>query len=439
MSQRLSPLVYVPQYFGAILFDRRTSRYMPFDSESSRVLKQCAEHPFHWIVANQTDSQRRNELIDFFQHFDEAGFFDLNGRLDAAILDVQPPSGHLVGPLAVHLEVIGACNLTCTHCFAGELPRNDNPLSLDEIRSLFRELAEMGSYRLGLTGGEPLLRADLFEILDMAAEFGLHPCLTTNGLIMDEDISRELGKRDFTWLNVSLEGSTAASNDKVRGEGVFDQVIEHLRILRKHARFTIAFTLTSANVAEAQDCARLARELGAANAVFRPLYPVGVAQQHPELMPEYSDYLDALRGLGSLDQDGDIHNIDPFSPLTREDTRSKVVLNNGCGAANLISSISVQGDVNPCSFLGPEFNAGNLREKSFREIWNNSHNFVQMRSWSKAADCGSCGEGGFQGGCRARAQSFNGHANAADPWHTDWLKERSRLHPMSNLEILNEQ
>ncbi|MCA9687422.1 MAG: LON peptidase substrate-binding domain-containing protein, partial [Myxococcales bacterium] len=150
-------------------------------------------------------------------------------------------------------------------------------LSVDDCDRLFAELASLGSFRLGLTGGEPLLRKDLLEILDAATDRGLHPCLTTNALLIDETMARELGRRDLVWLNVSLEGATARSNDRVRGLGTFTEVKRRLRLLAEHARFTLAFTITRDNAEEVEACAALAHELGAHTAVFRPLYPVGVA------------------------------------------------------------------------------------------------------------------------------------------------------------------
>src|SRR5262249_8352887 len=189
----------------------------------------------------------------------ERGYLRMDGRLAAAVIDRNVPLDHLLGPLAVHLEVIGACNLSCVHCFAGKLPRNHDPLTVAEMNKLFCELAGLGSFRLGLTGGEPLLRRDLFDILDAATGHGLHPCLTTNALLVDERIARELGRRDLVWLNVSLEGATAARNDAIRGDGVFDQVMAKLRLLGKHARFTLAFTITRANAGEMDECVALAR------------------------------------------------------------------------------------------------------------------------------------------------------------------------------------
>ncbi len=438
------PLVVIPQHFGCLVFDRRSSRYMPFDHGATRALLDAHALGIAAAVGSQTDAEARAERIDFYDYFERLGWFRVDGRLAAAVIEADPPPDHLLGPLAVHLEIIAACNLRCTHCFAGELPRKTE-LSLAEIERLFVELAGLGSFRLGLTGGEPLLRKDLFEILDAATEQGLHPCLTTNGLLIDERIARELGKRELVWLNVSLEGATALSNDRVRGLGTFTAVKQRLRLLAEHARFTLAFTITSHNHREVEACAELARELGAHTAVFRPLYPVGVAAGQPELMPSFSQYTDALARLSGIEPGGALNAIDPFSPQHRRDTQARTHANLGCGAANLVASVSASGEVNPCSFLGSSFDAGNLRERSFKQLWDQSQVFRRLRGQSEGPSRRSAGEDGpacssepgFGGGCRARALAAHGSAEAADPWHDEWraLAETGlRLPPLSNLE-----
>lgn len=414
------PLVWVPQYFGATVFDRRTSRYLPFDGATAALLREAIDTPWFDLAAREDDAARRDAMLGLYAHFDPLGFFTLDGTLAATALAVDDvPRDHLLGPLAVHLEVVAACNLTCTHCFAGELPRRERPLTLAELDTLFATLARLGSYRLGLTGGEPLLRKDLFDILDLATHHGLHPCLTTNALLVDERIARELGRRELVWLNVSLDGATAESNDRVRGAGVFDRVLERIALLRRHARFTLAFTVMKHNAAEAAACARLAAELGADTAVFRPLYPVGVAREHPSLMPSFDDYVGALDALAALDGGGDLRNLEAFGPAQREALRSGVG-NLGCGAGTTVCSISVSGDVNPCSFLGGDFDAGNVRTQSFERIWRESEGFRRMR--------GARFGGG--GGCRARSLAFAGDVEAPDPWLTAREGAPTRPHPL---------
>lgn len=414
-AQTGGPLVLIPQHFGSLVFDRRTSKYLPFDSEATALLLQLRAEPFDAVLAGVDDAERRMQLMRFFEHFYTLGFFTVDLRFAGSVLDVVPPDDHLVGPLAVHLEVAAACNLRCIHCFAGELPRKERALTLDELDRLFADMARMGSFRLGLTGGEPLLRRDLFDIIDLATAHGLCPCVTTNGLRITEEIAREFGKRELVWLNVSLEGASAGTNDPIRGAGTFDQVLERLDVLARHARFTLAFTLMSTNVHEVEACAQLAQRVGADTAVFRPLYPVGTARHHLDLMPTFAQYGDALTTLapGGEVQSYALCSIDPFSPATRHKAQANIYPNLGCGAGNTVCSVSLSGDVNPCSFLGPEYAAANLRERSLPEIWHDSQGFRAIRSLPDAAATSGAT---FGGGCRARALVVNGSINAPDPW-----------------------
>jgi radical SAM protein with 4Fe4S-binding SPASM domain len=420
------PLVLVPQFFGCLVFDRRTSRYLPFDREATGLLLELARRPVGEVLAGVPDAGEREAVLGFFDCFYSRGFFRVDGRLAADVLAVDVPADHLVGPLAVHLEVVAACNLACTHCFAGELPRNHSPLSVAEMHGLFADLARLGSFRLGLTGGEPLLRKDLFDVLDAATGRGLHPCLTTNGLLLTEEIARELGRRPLVWLNVSLEGPDAETNDAVRGAGTFDAVIEKLQLLRRHARFTLAFTVLRTNAHLARQCAELACRVGAHTAVFRPLYPAGTALHHLDLMPTFGQYSDALHALAEWDgPDADLRGLDPFSPASRAETQAEVHTSHGCGAGRHVCSISVQGDVNPCSFLGPEFETGNVRETPFEVIWRTGQQMRRLRE----------GPGDFRGGCRARAKVFAGSVDAADPWTDEHLREGGAPHPGDNVEV----
>jgi radical SAM protein with 4Fe4S-binding SPASM domain len=420
------PLVLVPQFFGCLVFDRRTSRYLPFDREATDLLLALARQPIEQVLAGVPDAGEREAVLGFFECFYGRGFFGVDGRLAAEVLAVDVPAGHLVGPLAVHLEVVAACNLACTHCFAGELPRNQRPLSVAEMDGLFADLARLGSLRLGLTGGEPLLRKDLFDVLDAATERGLHPCLTTNGLLLTEETARELGRRPLVWLNVSLEGPDAQSNDAVRGGGTFDGVVEKLKLLRRHARFTLAFTVLRTNAHLARECAELACRVGAHTAVFRPLYPAGTALHHLDLMPSFGQYTDALHELAGWDgPDADLRGLDAFSPASRAATQPAVHTSHGCGAGRHVCSVSVQGDVSPCSFLGPEFETGNVRETPFDVIWRTGQ---QMRRLREEA-------GEFRGGCRARAKVFAGSVDAADPWMAEHLSQGGAAHPGDNIEV----
>jgi MoaA/NifB/PqqE/SkfB family radical SAM enzyme len=163
--------------------------------------------------------------------------------------------------------------------------------------------------------------------------------------------------------------------------------------------------------------------------VFRPLYPAGVALHHLDLMPTFAQYTAALQELADLDSPGsDLCGLDPFSPASRAPTQPQIHTSPTCGAGNHVCSISVQGDVNPCSFLGPAFHSGNIRQTPFPILWRNMQRFR-----------GPSGPEGFQGGCRARALTFSGSADGVDPWFEEFQQNQrgdiASWHPAANLDM----
>ena len=357
-------LVVIPQHFGALVFERPWSGYAAFDHEAAALLSAAVTTPVDQLVARVEDAEQREATAGFVEHYRSRGYFE-GDLLDGEVLPVEPPRRHLVGPLTVHLEVTDRCQLDCAHCFAEREGQGDL-LSLEELERLFAEMASMGSFRLGLTGGEPLLRPDLLQIIDAALARGLVPCLTTNGLDLTEELARALGRRRLGWLNVSLDGATPETHEALRGPGTFDRALAGIRLLAPYAEISVAMTLTTLNAHEVAGVCRLARNQGARAVVFRPLYPVGRAAARGDLMPTFSCYMDALERAGeeAAALKMEMCTVHPWGPGSRLETRSVIHDNFGCGAANTVCSISCRGDVSPCSFLGGDHVAGNLRRTS---------------------------------------------------------------------------
>ncbi|MFW9997165.1 MAG: radical SAM protein [Candidatus Odinarchaeota archaeon] len=431
-TDKNNDLLLVPQHFGSTVYCRQSSRYYPFDRETTRLLTSLKSRSLPDILQTVTSVEERRSIAGFYREFYSRGFFTVDHRFAGDILDIEPPKNHLAAPMTVHLEISASCNLSCRHCFAGKFTRSGtDPLSLAELDTLFTSLSRTGSFRLGLTGGEPLMREDLLEIIDLAIARGLSPCLTTNGLLITEEIARELGKRNLVWLNVSVEGPDRESHEAIRGKDTFERLLDKLALLKRYARFSLAFTVTKRNYLRVQECVNLARATGASAAVFRPLYPIGTALDHPELLLGFQDYLEALNMLAkassSPGSSNQVFKSDhPWGPETRMNSSSVLYTNFGCGAGNLTCSISVTGDVSPCSFLGPEYTAGNLKERSFDEIWNESTVFNKFRALEGNETCLSCRVfSSCHGGCRARALSLNNGINLPDPWCVAVERKRS--------------
>ena len=122
-------------------------------------------------------------------------------------------------------------------------------------------------------------------------------------------------------------------------------------------------------------------------------------------MPSYAQYADALDRLEAMSASPfgqELCGVDAFGPRLREDTRARTATHPGCGAGTTVCSISAEGRVNPCSFLGPELDAGNLRERVFRDIWDSSHEFRALRDPEndRSEEENDTSDGGFDGGCR---------------------------------------
>ena len=138
-----------------------------------------------------------------------------------------------------------------------------------------------------------------------------------------------------------------------------------------------------------------------------------------------------------------LHHVDPFSPRIRAERQSVIHTNLGCGAGNLVASISLSGGMNPCSFLGPEYVAGSVADTTFADLWHRSSGFRDIRALPGGNACGggcgsadspgsgsACATGHFTGGCRARSLVLNGHIDAPDPWLTT-----DGAHPMRTLQL----
>lgn len=410
MGDRVSaPWVIVPQWFGSLLFERETARYFPVDHEITALLLAAREAP---VSIAALAPERREGAVGFIEHWSTRGLFRLDDTLAADVLEFIPPHGHLSAPLVTHLEVNAVCNLACIHCFAGELPRKERALDLRELDVLFEDMASVGALRLALSGGEPLMRKDLYELVDLAIAQGIRTSITTNGMFIDAHHVRELARRSVLWLSVSLDGATRETNDAIRGAGVFDAVIERCSLLRGRVPFSLAMTVTSTNAHEAKAFGELARAVGATAAVMRPLYPTGMARTRLDLVPSFSQFRAAVAALheGASEEDGCAM---PYGPVERERDRAEVVGNLGCGAGTTLAAISSSGAMSPCSFLGSSFDGPSVRDRSFVSIWNESQQFQQFRSPSTLDR--------FDGGCRARALAHSGNAFAPDPWLHDPL------------------
>ncbi len=329
-------------------------------------------------------------------------------------------------------EVTRSCNLSCIHCrasardepYAGELSTKECFELLDEITSFARPV-------IILTGGEPLLRDDIFDIAEYGSSKGLRMVMAPNGTLVDATTVDRLKRVGVMRISLSLDGATAAAHDSFRQvEGAFDAVMRAAREANKAGlEFQINSTVTSRNVADIPAIMDLAVEMGASAFHVFMLVPTGRAEELGDELIGAEECERFLRWLHSEIGKRPIAIKATCAPhfyriaqqgeraaKTRDGMRAGGLdrTTRGCLAGVAFCFVSHVGDVFPCGYL--EVNCGNVRDKSILEIWSNAEPFVTLRNFKNyKGRCGKCKFLAVCGGCRARAYAVTGDYLREEP------------------------
>jgi heme b synthase len=342
----------------------------------------------------------------------------------------QNPAPHL--PRLVAWEITRSCNLDCVHCraaancgpYAGELDKEECFRVLGEIAALAKPIVI-------LTGGEPLLRQDIWEIALRGAELGLRMVMATNGTLVTPETVEKMKSSGIKRVSISLDGASAAGHDAFRKvEGAFAGALAGIEALKKGGvEFQINTTVTRNNIGEIEDLLDLAIRLGAAAHHLFLLVPTGRAKDMVDQEIDAAEYEKVLRWFYRKGREVPLHLKATCAPhyyrILRQEARlrgEKVdfetygldAVTRGCLGGTSFCFISHLGIIQPCGYL--EQPCGDLRKSSFGEIWNGSEVFRKLRDHSAyKGKCGRCEYLRFCGGCRARAFESTGDYMAEEP------------------------
>jgi len=276
-----------------------------------------------------------------------------------------------------------------------------------------------------LTGGEPLLRKDVFEIAKYGKEKGLTMVMAPNGTLLNDDNIRKIIASGIKRISVSLDGPDAASHDNLRQvPGAFNQACEGIeRARRAGLEFQINSTITKANVKLLPRMIRLARELGAkAHHIFL-LVPTGRAKEMTAFELSPPEYEETLNFLAEERKASPLEIRTTCAPhfnrilLQGHSASPSSLAGRGCMAGVSFCFISHIGDMQPCGYL--EAKCGNVRKDGFKDVWFDSEVFNNIRDWDKyKGKCGICEFRAVCGGCRARAYAKYGDYLREEPYCT---------------------
>jgi len=329
-------------------------------------------------------------------------------------------------PRIVAFEVTRKCRFNCIHCraVASEKAANEY-LTTAQCKQILISLAEYNKCIVILTGGEPMERKDIYELIEYGNNIGHRMAMATCGYPINDDSIKKLKNAGVLTLSFSLDGSDAVSHDSFRRvTGAFEITLAAIeKSRRNNIRFQINTTITRRNIEHIPKIAQLTKELGAY--CFNPfiLVPTGRGSAISDEILKPDRYERLLIELIDLKNENSIDVRITCGPqfrriMAQKNPKTFLAKNRrkGCMAGGEFAFISYQGDVQTCGFL--DIPAGNLVDSdyNFEDIWENSILLNNIRNVSLyQGKCSQCEFVESCGGCRARAYAMTGNYLASDP------------------------
>jgi radical SAM protein with 4Fe4S-binding SPASM domain len=287
-------------------------------------------------------------------------------------------------PLSAHLDVTYRCNERCEHCYLEH--DGDGEMTTAEITDLLGQLAAAGVFFLTISGGEPLIRRDLFEIIEHARALGFNVKLKTNAVLIREKQARRLRELNVEQIQISVYSHRSEVHDAIsKLPGSLKRTVAAIRLLRAHGlKVTLANVLMKGNFQDSEGVRRLAAEL-TANYTLDPTITPMMDGDTSILRLRISR--DDLRGVfHDSNLVGDVDAFCAAPPPVDEGALEGYP----CSAGHTSCYISPRGEVYPCVQF--PLSCGNVREQAFLDIWRNSPQLQEVRAirGKHLTTCSSC-------------------------------------------------
>ncbi len=339
------------------------------------------------------------------------------------------------------------CNLSCRHCYIEAEDRAyKGELTTAEAKAFIDDLAAMKVPVLLFSGGEPLIREDLFELGAYAVAKGIRPVISTNGTLITPEVARKIKETGFQYVGISIDG-TEEVHDFFRGrKGCFAETLQGIRnSLAAGNKTGVRFTVNKLNRHTLPEILDLVEKEKIARFCMYHLVYAGRGKGIADLdttAEEKRQTIDLLiektldfnsRGVEveilTTDNHADgiyiLQHIERAQPERVEEIKKLLAMHGGCSAGEKMANVDPRGDVHACQFWG-HVTLGNVREKPFSAIWQKSQDEFLLKLRDKAGQlegrCGECRYKSLCGGCRIRAEAATGNLWGEDPacYLADW-------------------
>jgi AdoMet-dependent heme synthase len=317
-------------------------------------------------------------------------------------------------------ELTRNCNLDCVHCRARASSHfYENELSLEECKKIIDDVVSFATPTIILTGGEPLLRPDIYDIARYGTAKGIRMVIAVNGTLVDKDSGLKLKEAGILRVSMSLDGKDKGSHDDFRRvAGSFDSVMNAARIFNEiDMPFQINTTVTSRNADDLGEIYDLVKSIGAVAWHIFLLVPVGRGEGLKGEELNAAMYEDVLHWLYEREERNEIEMKVTCAPHYYRIVKEKggVPKSAGCLAGKSFLFISHTGVAQPCGYL--EASCGDVRKDGIQKVWEESSQFAMIRDFKQyKGKCGHCRFLTICGGCRARALELKGDIMEAEPY-----------------------
>lgn len=329
-------------------------------------------------------------------------------------------------------ETTRNCNLSCVHCrAAATCGPYTGELDTDAAFVLLDQIAEVGQPIVILTGGEPLLRPDIFDLAARGTELGLKMVMAPNGTLVTEATARRMAESGIRRISISIDGATADRHDAFRGvPGAYEGALRGIASAKAAGiEFQINTTITRLNKDQIPEILALAGKLGAVALHIFLLVPTGRGKYIVDQAISAREYEETLHWFYDQKQKTSLQLKATCAPHYYRILRQRAhaegttvnfhthgldAVTRGCLGGTGFCFISHRGIVQPCGFL--DLNCGDVTKTSFADIWRDSEIFNALRNYDNLkGKCGICEFRKVCGGCRARAYEATGDYLAEEP------------------------
>jgi radical SAM protein with 4Fe4S-binding SPASM domain len=345
-------------------------------------------------------------------------------------------------PFLVVWNYTKICNLRCKHCYADAgVEQMEGELSTEEAKRAIDEFERAGVVAIAFSGGEPLMRKDIFEVASYAKKKHFYVSVATNGTLITDEMAKKM-KDTFDYVEVSLDGFES-THDQFRGvKGAWKLTCAGIKNCVANGIDTcVALTATRQNLNEIPELIDFIEdELGAGRVIIFNYIPVGRGKEIVDLDLSPEERRGLLKYLYSRMMENDCKTIfystapqystisweyahGPTFPthfMTREairvlqdKTKTLAEFLGGCGSGRLYCAMEPNGDITPCVFI--PIKIGNIKDQGLKEIWRHSKVLERLRDRKSFESCSKCKYNTICGGCRARAFGYFGDLQAPDP------------------------